>query len=62
VHTLVLATDGYPVLMPNLKDSEQALHQLLLEDPLCIGPLLGTKGMRPGNKSFDDRTYLKLEI
>ncbi len=62
VHTLVLATDGYPVLMPNLKDSEEALHRLLQEDPLCIGPLLGTKGMRPGNKSFDDRTYLKLEI
>lgn len=62
IHTLVLATDGYPVLMPDLKDSEETLHRLLLEDPLCIGPLLGTKGMRPGSKSFDDRTYLKLEI
>ena len=62
VHQLVLATDGYPVLMQNLEESEKELHHLLQEDPLCIGPLLGTKGVQPGNKSNDDRTYLRLEI
>ncbi len=62
VHQLVLATDGYPVLMQNLEESEKQLHHLLQEDPLCIGPLLGTKGVQPGNNSNDDRTYLRLEI
>ena len=62
VHQLVLATDGYPVLMQNLEESEEKLHCMLTEDPLCIGPLLATKGVRPGNKSNDDRTYLRLEI
>ncbi len=62
VHQLVLATDGYPILMPSLEESERELHRLLQEDPLCIGPLLGTKGVRPGNRSYDDRTYLKLEL
>ena len=62
VHQLVLATDGYPVLMQNLEESEKILHRMLQEDPLCIGPLLATKGVRPGNKSNDDRTYLRLEI
>lgn len=62
VHTLVLATDGYPVLQPNLCDAEDTLQHLLSIDPLCIGPLLGTKGLHPCNASYDDRTYLKLQI
>ena len=62
VHQLVLATDGYPVLMQNLEESEKELHRLLQEDPLCIGPLLATKGVQPGYHSNDDRTYLRLEI
>lgn len=59
---LILASDGYPVLCPTLHESEQRLAQLLNEDPLCIGPLLGTKGLKPGYRSYDDRTYLRLKI
>lgn len=62
VQQLVLASDGYPVLKATLAESEAILSQLLLADPLCIGPLLGTKGLRPGNQSFDDRSYLRIRI
>lgn len=62
VTTLILASDGYPSLQSTLQASEQRLHQLLALDPLCIGPLMGTKGVKPGARSFDDRTYLKIEI
>jgi glycerophosphoryl diester phosphodiesterase len=61
-HELVLASDGYPRLFPTLAETEAHLMELLRQDPLCIGPLIGTKGLRPGQDSFDDRTYLKLQI
>ena len=58
--SVVLASDGYPRILPTLAASEQALAELLAADPLCIGPLCGTKGVRPGNVSFDDRAYVRL--
>lgn len=61
-HTLVLASDGYPRLFPTLTETEAYLKQLLQQDPLCIGPLCGTKGLHRGQVSFDDRTYLRLQI
>lgn len=62
VESLILATDGYPELLPTLAASEARLAQLLTADPLCIGPLMGTKGIRPGCQSYDDRTYLRISI
>lgn len=59
---LVLASDGYPCALPALEASEQKLIQLLASDPLCIGPLRGTKAVAPGNISFDDRAYLRLAL
>jgi hypothetical protein len=59
---IVLASDGYPVLAPTLADAESALKRLVAEDPLCIGPLVGTKGIRPGSTGFDDRSYLRIAI
>lgn len=61
-NTLVIATDGYPSLRPTLAESEAHLRHLLAEDPLCIGPLRGTKGVAPGADSFDDRAYLRLAV
>lgn len=57
---LVIASDGYPAILPTLVASEEHLASLIAEDPLCIGPLRGTKGVAPGNSSFDDRTYVRL--
>lgn len=62
VQQLILATDGYPQLLPTLYQTEAHLQAMLRQDPLCIGPLLGTKCVKLGNLSYDDRTYLRIEI
>lgn len=57
---IVLASDGYPLLRPTLRESEAALHALLAKDPLCISLFKATKGLRRGNSSFDDRSFIRL--
>ena len=57
---IILASDGYPRLMPTLKESEAELDRLLCEDPLCIKENIATKGLKIGQKSFDDRSYIRL--
>lgn len=59
---LVLASDGYPFLRPTLSESEKVLHEQLVSDPLCIKTFKATKGLKSGNKSFDDRSYVRLSI
>ena len=55
---IILASDGYPELFDTLEETENHLLRLLEKDPMCIHELRGTKGVRPGNQSFDDRSYL----
>jgi hypothetical protein len=62
VTQLVIASDGYPRILPTLSASEEMLTRLLTIDPLCIDEIRGTKGITPGNKSFDDRAYLRLTL
>lgn len=59
---LILATDGYLVPAPTLQQAEDHLRQSLTHDPLRVGEFPSTKGVRPGATSFDDRTYLRLDI
>lgn len=59
---LVLATDGYPKLFDTLERTEAYLEEALQEDPLCIGPLMGTKGLKPDQESFDDRAYIRVKL
>ncbi len=59
---LVLASDGYPVLADTLEETERLLARSLAEDPLRIGEHPSTKGVEPGNESFDDRTYLRMKL
>ena len=58
----MLASDGYPYLKDTLEASEQALQEVLQEDPLLFRKYKATKGLQIGNRSFDDRAYIKLEI
>ena len=59
---IVLASDGYPFLKPTLTESEEALAHLLAYDPQCTPEFIATKGIVVGNKSFDDRTYIRFQI
>ena len=59
---IVLASDGYPFLKPTLAESEEALVHLIARDPQCTHEFIATKGLVEGNKSFDDRTYVRFQI
>ena len=59
---VVLASDGYPFLKPTLAASEAALVHLIAHDPQCIHDFIATKGLVAGNKSFDDRTYIRFRV
>ena len=59
---VVLASDGYPFLKPTLAESEAALLHLIAYDPQCIHDFIATKGLVAGNKSFDDRTYIRFRV
>ena len=56
---IVLASDGYPFLKPTLAASEASLAEQIANDPQNIRSFIATKGIVEGNKSFDDRTYIR---
>ncbi|MGH7456953.1 MAG: hypothetical protein ACRENG_36720, partial [bacterium] len=60
VQTLVLATDGYPILANSLSKTEKLLRAILREDRLLFRKYKYTKGKGKGQNSFDDRAYLKI--
>jgi glycerophosphoryl diester phosphodiesterase len=57
---VVLASDGYPMLAPTFEATEQLLAQRIHLDPLMIAEPPATKGVAPGQVSFDDRTWLEI--
>ena len=59
---IVLASDGYPFLEPTLAASEAALAEQIANDPQNIHSFIATKGIVEGNKSFDDRTYIRVSV
>ena len=60
--TVVLASDGYPFLCDTLDESEVKLAETIKDNPLCDKEYSSTKGLVPGNSSFDDRTYIKFLV
>ena len=65
--TIIMASDGYPILRPTLAESERALAEQREKDPLNIGdntsaPFIATKAFKSGFSSFDDRSYVKFMI
>jgi hypothetical protein len=62
VTDIVLSSDGYPVLLPTLAETERALARILRDDPLCFRAFKTTKGVYKGNLSYDDRTYLSIDV
>lgn len=59
---IVLASDGYPFLESTLAASEAALAEQIANDPQNIHSFIATKGIVEGNKSFDDRTYIRFSF
>lgn len=59
---IVLASDGYPRLEKTLEKSEKSLAEMLKLDPLCYKFFSSPKGLVPGNQSFDDRCYIRIEL
>lgn len=59
---IVLASDGYPELLPSLAESEAKLASIISADPLLIYDWKATKGVTQGLKSFDDRAYLRISV
>lgn len=59
---IVLASDGYPQLKSELAASEACLEKILQEDPMFYKAHFETKGKLATNVSFDDRSFLKIQI
>ncbi len=57
--SVVLASDGYPILKETLMESEMFLKTLEEKDPLCIEYHKMESGFTNGKKAIDDRTYIK---
>lgn len=60
-HEIALASDGYPEVTLELASTEAALATVLANDPLCCQQYRSTKGLVVGNRSFDDRSYIRFE-
>jgi hypothetical protein len=58
---VAIGTDGYPIPAATLKQVEEQLYNVLRDDPLLIGNSRAPKGMAPGNDSFDDRAFIRLQ-
>jgi len=56
---IIMASDGYPYPMLNLKDSEDYLAEVLEKDKLLYKAFASTKCQMKGQVSFDDRTYIR---
>lgn len=62
VEEVVLATDGFLSPAAPLAVAEAELREAIGQDPLRIGVNPGTKGIKPGADSFDDRTYARIRL
>ena len=49
-------------LPPTLSQAERVLAAALKEDPYCCHANVSTKGLQPGQRSFDDRAYVRFRI
>jgi len=45
-----------------LEETEERLRGVIERDPLMMREFPGTKGVMEGMESFDDRTYLRIEL
>ena len=56
---MILTSDGYPEVKETLRKTEENLKEILINDPGCYKKYLSTKGVKKGQTSFDDGTYVR---
>jgi hypothetical protein len=56
---IVIASDGYPDIFMTLKETEKYLAKVIAEDPLCYKTNPQPKGVLNGQRSYDDRSYIR---
>lgn len=61
-NTVILASDGYPHVFKTLNETEENLIRVIEKDPYFYKDFISTKGLKPGQISYDDRTYVKFEV
>lgn len=59
---IVLSSDGYCAIDGTLAEAEATLADMLQRDPGLFLDCAQTKGIRPGNISFDDRAFLRATV
>lgn len=61
--TVIITTDGYPVVNPTLAETEDALTALVQRDPAAIGEMWSMgKPAKSGANAPDDRAYVRFVI
>lgn len=59
---IVLASDDYPTLPGSVAQAETGLARMLSADATCTGILRGTKAPYPGQASFDERSWVRIDV
>ena len=62
IKSIILTSDGYPVIEETLEKTEETLFNILKKDPLMIGKYATTKGLSDNKCSYDDRSYLRYDV
>ncbi len=58
---IIFASDGYPEVFGTLRDTEADLKRIVGEDPLMYKLHPQVKGVKKGQVSFDDRSYIRFQ-
>jgi len=60
---VVITSDGFPVVLPTLRESEARLAEMIRNDPAATDALWAIgKSTKPGANAPDDRAYLRLML
>ena len=59
---IALCSDGYPKIFDTLEEPEAYLQKVLEEDPNSVDINPRQKGILPGQKNYDDRTYISFQV
>lgn len=59
---IALCSDGYPKIFDTLEETEAYLQKVLEEDPNSVDINPRQKGILPGQKNYDDRTYISFQV